>query len=482
MQLFLQAALEYAARGWKVLPLKMSDKVPILASWQTAASDDEDQVAAWWEATPKANVGVQLGPRSGIVDIEFDDEEGRATAGRLFGELYTPTFSSGKRSVHRLFRWSPELPSIASTKRLGLEIRIGGDGKGAQSVFPPSRHPSGSTYQWVPGMSPSEIDVMDVPNSVLTLLANDNDGTAETSGEPRGAEHWERILAGVDEGSRNNDMASLIGLTLRKSIDLDSESIAVVYQLIKAANSLNRPPLDENTLKITFQSILKKEKQRRLSDKVSLYMRPSVEQQVDAAETGKAIFADMKLVCVLSDPKIWRLYAEQFHKAPGGFIELTSEQLASANQVRVQALEQAQYGFPAKDFAQDWGGSKGLYVHLTESAEEIEAPLESKRKLWIAAMLLEKLDGANHLVDGSQPRRGGATRLDDGSIVFTFQAMLDTFTVGGEKVKRTELSDLLKRFDAKVYRPIHGGPRFRLLPKTSIDRLREQIAEVEKIG
>ena len=53
----LQAAMEYAARGWHVVPLRGRGKKPWLTNWQTAASDDEETIARWFGERPQSNVG-----------------------------------------------------------------------------------------------------------------------------------------------------------------------------------------------------------------------------------------------------------------------------------------------------------------------------------------------------------------------------------------------------------------------------------------
>ena len=178
----LPDALGYAARGWRVLPVAAGGKRPLLPAWQKAASDDEETVAGWWDRWPDANVGVLLGEASGIVDVEFDDDAGRETADRVLGEAFTPTFSSG-RSVHRLFLWRDDLPRKAKVVVRGLEVR--GCGPGAQSVFPPSLHPSGKRYAWLTGLSPDDVDVQPIPDEVLAWIWNDDGEPTASNGAER---------------------------------------------------------------------------------------------------------------------------------------------------------------------------------------------------------------------------------------------------------------------------------------------------------
>ena len=126
-------------------------KHSVVGKWQESATLDEEQISKWWTKNPKWNVGILLGPESGICDIEFDDDEGKATAEELLSDIATPAYKSS-RSVHRLFRLpKSEALSGAMTKVKGLEIRLGFNP--AYSVAPPSQHKSGSKYQWIEGCS-----------------------------------------------------------------------------------------------------------------------------------------------------------------------------------------------------------------------------------------------------------------------------------------------------------------------------------------
>jgi hypothetical protein len=131
-----QAAKLYASLGWHVLPVK--GKMPCSGEgWQYKTSNSED--AAEVLATIGDGIGVQLGPKSGIVDVECDSDEAALELKTLLGAIpKTPTFQSS-RGCHYLFRWSEDWPSeTKAVFKIGaIEFRIG-TAKAAQSVFPPS--------------------------------------------------------------------------------------------------------------------------------------------------------------------------------------------------------------------------------------------------------------------------------------------------------------------------------------------------------
>jgi hypothetical protein len=132
----LNLSRKYASLGWHVLPVK--GKVPIGGEgWQNKTTTDIE--AAEVLATIGDGIGVQLGNKSGIVDVECDSEQATQELQELLGTIpVTPTFQSS-RGCHYLFRWSDKWP--APTKAVfkigAIEFRTG-NSKAAQSVFPPS--------------------------------------------------------------------------------------------------------------------------------------------------------------------------------------------------------------------------------------------------------------------------------------------------------------------------------------------------------
>jgi hypothetical protein len=114
---------------------KKPGKHPRLSKWQEKATTDPDQVAKWWGQWPDANVGLALGPASGVFDIEFDDAEGEATAAELLGDVATLKYRS-QRSTHHLFYLPEDLsPPKAVLRWRGLELRFGTDKAGPCPFF-----------------------------------------------------------------------------------------------------------------------------------------------------------------------------------------------------------------------------------------------------------------------------------------------------------------------------------------------------------
>lgn len=142
----IAALLEHGA---KIIPVFKGQKRPVGAGWPSFATDDEATIAGWIR---RGNIGICLGHGS-LIDIEYDDHDAyeqfmqmELADGTPLHEVETPTWQSA-RGCHRLYRLADELPDVATIKHQGVEFRIGG--RAAQSVLPPSLHPTGYRYNWL---------------------------------------------------------------------------------------------------------------------------------------------------------------------------------------------------------------------------------------------------------------------------------------------------------------------------------------------
>ena len=248
----LETALRYASYGWRVVPIKPGGKVPIAGKdWQKKATSDPEKIAAWWEATPNANVGIALGEDSGIIDFEGDGPEAEKTFLAIFGHdpPVTCTYTS-QRGKHRIFRYRGDLPGQGKNHfKVGdLEIRTGYGGKGAQSVFPPSVHAEGAQYTWI--VSDEDCPPAEISDAVSAWLWNwAEQPTSDLPGVASGGGHgepkdWEKVSEGVSDGDRNETLASYCGALFRDMADVfNAGAMGRTYHYVKAWNEQNNPPL-----------------------------------------------------------------------------------------------------------------------------------------------------------------------------------------------------------------------------------------------
>ena len=124
------------------------------------------EVAAWWQSYPLGNVGCALGQVSGLVRIDVDGPEGEALLAEWSqGDLpATWIFQSSPGSRGLLYRWPAEQPCRSTTRALPgdhREVRLMANG--SQTVLPPSRHPSGAQYHWLPNAGPDDLRLAMAP-------------------------------------------------------------------------------------------------------------------------------------------------------------------------------------------------------------------------------------------------------------------------------------------------------------------------------
>src|SRR5436190_21321361 len=97
----LKAALEYAQRGWRVIPLhnptgnpsapcscgrpdcEKPGKHPRIRAWPENAATEPSLIKRWWSQWPSANIGIVCGKESGIFAVDADGYEGLTELHRL---------------------------------------------------------------------------------------------------------------------------------------------------------------------------------------------------------------------------------------------------------------------------------------------------------------------------------------------------------------------------------------------------------------
>jgi len=119
-------ALNYAARGWKVLALQPNTKVPIKTALQEHGSKDAtdipDKIRILWGEFPNANIGIATGKQSGLTVLDMDDLEVRHEIEKLPGFVPSDT---DLRSADAA-RLSPLLPLRRACRAVG---RTGSEGR-----------------------------------------------------------------------------------------------------------------------------------------------------------------------------------------------------------------------------------------------------------------------------------------------------------------------------------------------------------------
>lgn len=147
------AALDLAAAGWPVFPLR--GKLPWIAKRDGGrglhdGTTNVEQVAAWWDRWPRANIGARVPDALLVVDVDprhLGDHE-LAALEATHGPLPpTLTVWSGRGDGGKHLYWQHPGGKVTDTGLPdGVDLRNGG---ASYCVMPPSIHPDSSRpYRW----------------------------------------------------------------------------------------------------------------------------------------------------------------------------------------------------------------------------------------------------------------------------------------------------------------------------------------------
>lgn len=131
---FLDAALWYAAAGYRVHPLRPASKRPALDEWQNKASADSSVISGWWGGQQRGrNIGVLTGQSNGLLVVDVDTKndingmvslaEWENSAGVQLPEAPVVRTPSGGR--HLWFRLDTPCKSVGGWLP-GVDIRADG--------------------------------------------------------------------------------------------------------------------------------------------------------------------------------------------------------------------------------------------------------------------------------------------------------------------------------------------------------------------
>jgi hypothetical protein len=164
----LKLALSHIKRGWNPVAVSRRTKKPIGEKWQLRVVTAK--TAAKYFNGSAMNVGVQLGPHSnGLTDVDLDCPEAVRIGGMLLPKTNACFGRKSKPRSHHLYvtdlsdhinKACLQFHDVDGEKvgTILLELRFGGGGKGAQSVFPGSVHGSGEQIEWYDDGDPIKLE------------------------------------------------------------------------------------------------------------------------------------------------------------------------------------------------------------------------------------------------------------------------------------------------------------------------------------
>ena len=252
----LNAALEYAASGWPVLPLHSPmdshrcscgkpsctsiGKHPRTEHGVLGATTDEPTIRSWWQAWPDANIGLACG--NGRVVVDVDDSRALEEFEAQYGTLpVTPRQQTGK-GLHLVF--SSNGAPIGNKVRFAPCMDLRADG--GYIVAAPSRHANGAVYTWVVGLGYDEIEPAPLPEAIVSLLAAADKADHEPL-DPIA------VLAGVSEGARNQELFRYAC----RLLGYNKLTAPEVRFLVLAAAHACKPPMENSEVEAILRSASK---------------------------------------------------------------------------------------------------------------------------------------------------------------------------------------------------------------------------------
>ena len=258
-------AFQYAVMGFSVIPIEKNGKKP-LVDWKKfqEKAATEEQIEAWWQQYPDANIGVITGKISGITVIDIDVKDSIKTSLNTFPTTFTVRTPSG--GYHLYYQYSNQIQTSVKAYAALPSVDIRNDG--GFVVVPPSTIGS-KAYKRIEERGK---DTVPFP---IKLFGENLFGKKKASKRLR-------LLAGVKSGDRNNSMASFLGKLFATTPE--AQWVSDVWSIAQNVNATYKPPLPLSELKTVFESIASRESERRKVEesKLSPYQFSS-EERVEMA-------------------------------------------------------------------------------------------------------------------------------------------------------------------------------------------------------
>lgn len=238
MNAHIEAALDYAARGWNVFPLLVNSKRPAIPAhtagecdgsdpycaeghlgWEERSTVDRDEIHAMW-ASGRHGIAIATGPSSLLVlDIDVSKVSGEATGMQSLVELearsghrlpeQTFTVATPSGGQHRYFRLHADmagLPTTTGRLGIGLDTR----GRGGYVVAPPTTLSAEASYRVVCSTPPATVP----PWLVQELLPPDRSAGHRGGGRRSpgcAVRHPDRYVQAAIDGEIDRVVSAAVG-------------------------------------------------------------------------------------------------------------------------------------------------------------------------------------------------------------------------------------------------------------------------------
>ncbi len=272
-QSMINQALKYYDMGFAVIPAIGKTPQVKWSRYNLKNRPTKAQIIDWWKKNPDYNIAIITGLISQVAVVDFDSID----AYKKFKDKLPTTWAvRTSRGIHLYYKVSEK---ITSRKTDMFDLKA----EGGIVIAPPSIHPSGVRYFWL--YPPQNVPLSELPDwvkneSCPVIPARD-------------------IFNGVKEGRRNVSLAKLTGIWIKAGMSYEE-----VLTCAKLWNQLNNPPLDEQEVLNTVNSIWKRDlanKEKMIKTITMLKERKSLTLQ-DLQQLPADI---LKVTSLMDLMKIW---------------------------------------------------------------------------------------------------------------------------------------------------------------------------------
>ncbi len=240
-------AIEYLTWGYSIFPLVPGDKRPG-CKWEKLQTQyiTRDEWREWWGEHLDSNIAIITGELSGVDIIDADSPEGRnAIEDKLPAGLKTHIVKTPK-GWHYYFRHTE---GVRNKTRFITDCDVRGEG--GYVVAPPSVI-NGHTYRWLPGHTPEDAPLEEMPESLLSMLLGGRDKEKGKRKEPVDPV---KVLDGVPEGERGTTLFRYACRLQRQGLKKEEITALVLH----AAENCDPPFPDDEARNSAIAQALKYE-------------------------------------------------------------------------------------------------------------------------------------------------------------------------------------------------------------------------------
>lgn len=226
--MFAKFAPKYWEKGLPVMPLRPNSKIPVLPAWQMLCHQmpSEEDRETWLRAYPDGNMGMPLGPQSGVIGLDLDSDDPRVIA--VLNKIMptSPWKRVGKKGAVFAFKYNGERTYRIKDENNNTILEL--LSRGAQIVMPPSIHPDTmQPYQ-------ANSDLVDVLDQLPTLPAKFEEMVRQgliDAGIKLSFKGNTKIATWVPAGGRDSAMTAFAGLQARAVIHKEITLLEALHQM-----------------------------------------------------------------------------------------------------------------------------------------------------------------------------------------------------------------------------------------------------------